>query len=411
MLTMMRTDRRLLLACLLGTVVNCLCAGSLQALDYQRQVILIGKNAYIARIPSGYSLEVLTTKLEGPRMLTFADDGELFIGSKSGAVYRLKPPYTRPQTLVSLNDYPHSVAVRHGELLIARTSGLYRAPYRPGQEVITPQAVTRITRLPGGRGHNSRNVRIGPDRRVYISLGISGNCSDEYLGMDYPFDKRRGGVFVLREDLEQPLLEPFASGLRNPVGFDWHPVTGVLYASNNGPDHLGYEQPPEYFSRLDPGSFHGMPWFQYDGERLQRDDCIKRQPPRPQQDIPAPAATFPARNAPMAVAFVQVGALDPQFHGDAIVALHGSWGTRPSGGSSGDRATRRPPKLVRVRFEDGEAREVEDFITGFQLQDGKRWARPAGAAVGPDGALYFTSDGGTHGLFRLQRNDRNLPRP
>lgn len=206
------------------------------------------------------------------------------------------------------------------------------------------------------------------------------------------------------EDGPKPVWRPFASGLRNPIGFDWHPDTGVLYASNNGPDHWGFELPPEYFSRLVPGSFHGMSWFQFDGEKLRRDNCIRAQPPRPADRVERPVATFPARSAPMAVAFLPRGALSPDLEGDAIVALRGSWATRPHGRASGDPAMRREPKLVRVRFEDGEARAVEDLITGFQHADGSRWARPVGIAIGPDGALYFTSDSGANALFRLSRS-------
>jgi glucose/arabinose dehydrogenase len=375
--------------------------GLVCALDSVPQTVRINGETYPVRVPVGYRLELLTRSLDGPRLFSFAANGDLLLGSKSGHVYRLPPPYTDPEVLVKLPDYPHSVALRDGEIFIAQSSGLYRAPYRNGQARLDPDALRLLAALPGGGGHSSRTVRVGPDRRVCVSLGISGNCSDQYLDTSYPFNERRGGVLVLDESGARPRLLPFAAGLRNPVGFDWHPHTGVLYASNNGPDHLGFEQPPEYFSRLLPGSFHGMPWFQYDGQRLQRDRCIDREPPRPLREVSPPVATFQARNAPMAVAFVPKGTLGAHLEGDAIVALRGSWGTRPSGGAMGDPATRREPKLVRVRFSQGEAQGVEDFVTGFQLPDGQRWARPVGVGFGPDGALYFTSDSGIQGLFRL----------
>ena len=103
----------------------------------------------------------------------------------------------------------------------------------------------------------------------------------------------------------------------------------------------------------------------------------------------------------MGVSFVPKGSMDARLHGDAIVALHGSWATRPTGDSSGSPGSRREPKLVAVRFEQGRAMRVDDLVTGFQLPGGRRWARPVGVTVGPDGALYFTSDQGIQGLFRL----------
>lgn len=378
-----------------------LAAAATEPLDYQTQTLLVAGTTQQVTIPGGYRLDLLTARLDEPRLLTFNDKGELFIGSKSGNVYRLLPPYTEAEVMVKLADYPHSVAFRRGEILIAQTDGLYRAPYQPGQKKIPPDTVKMLAPLPSGSGHNSRTVAVGPDGRVYLSLGISGNCSDQYLGAGYPFDAQRGGVMVLQEQDGKVSWQSYAAGLRNPVGFDWHPTTKMLYASNNGPDHWGFEQPPEYFSRLTPGSFHGMPWFQYDGHAVKRDECIDSAPPRPQADVQIPVATFPARNAPMAVAFVPAGALDKRLEGDAIVALRGSWGTNPSGSFFGSKASRRPPRIVVVRFKEGEAQRVDDLIDGFQLASGERWARPVGVAIGPDGALYFTSDSGANGLFRL----------
>jgi len=371
---------------------------STEALRYQEQRLSLDGVQQIARVPQGYRLDFLS-RMDAPRMLTFAANGDLLVGSRSGKVYRLVPPYTQAQVLLQLSNYPHSVALRGNEILIAQTDGLYRAPYRLGQVSVSAHDVTLLAALPGGGGHNSRTVRVGKDGRAYVSLGIQGNCSDNYLNDSHAFEEQRGGVLVLREEGAKTRWETFASGLRNPVGFDWQPQTGDLYASNNGPDHQGFEQPPEYFSRLTPGSFHGMPWFQYDGKQIRRDDCIAGATPRPIKDVTPPVATFPARNAPMAVAFVPQGALDKRLTGDAVVALRGSWGTPPGGGA----ASRRHPKVVVVRFAAGKAVRVDDLITGFQLANGERWARPVGVAIGPDGALYFTSDSDNQGLYRLQR--------
>lgn len=388
---------------LLAGILACCCAATASdAPPWREQVLQVGGQEWTLRIPSDLQLELLTDRLDAPRMLTFLPNGDLLAGSRNGNVYRLAPPYRQAETLVRLTGYPHSLAWRAGELLIALTDGLYRAPYPPGQARIARASVTRLAALPGGGGHNSRTVAIGPDRRVYLSLGISGNCSDQYLGATYPVADRRGGVLVLDEAGPVPEWQPFATGLRNPVGFDWHPDSGVLYASNNGPDHLGFDQPPEAFARLDAGSFHGMPWFQYDGQTLQRDRCIARDPPRPGTEVSLPVATFPARSAPMGVAFVPQHALGGRYTGNAIVALHGSWGTRPDGGAFGSKASRRAPALQMIRFEQGEPRAVVDFVSGFQRADGTRLARPVGLAFGADGALYFTSDDELEGLFRLR---------
>lgn len=378
------------------------------ALELYQQELRLNADTWRIGVPGGYRLELVTSGLEGPRLMTFLDNGDLLVGSRSGKVYRLAPPYSRPEVLLTLGNYPHSLAWRNGILYIAQTDGIYQVPYRPGQSRIERDDVTRLVPLPGGGGHSSRALGVGPDGRLYVALGLSGNCNNEYLDDSYAFDDRRGGVLVLNETGTTPRLEPYASGLRNPVGFDWHPVTGKLYAGNNGPDHHGFEQPPEYFSQLTAGSYHGMPWFQFDGGQLNRDHCIRQKPPRPQADVTLPVATFPARNAPMGVAFVPAGAMDPRFTGNAIVALHGSWATRPKGGMFGKKATRRPPALVMVQFDQGKATgSVSEILTGLQRPDGERLLRPAGVAIGPDGALYFTSDSSLQGLFRLAAVPKN----
>ena len=190
--------RRLLARAMrLGLLAACLACAPAQAgtlaLEYEQQTLTVDGKHRTARVPKGYQLEWLAG-MDGPRMLTFAANGDLFAGSKSGKVYRLPPPYTRAEVLVELGGYPHSVAFRRGEILIAQTDGVYRARYRAGQASLEPDEVTLLAALPGGGGHNSRTVGVGPDGRVYVSLGIQGNCSDQFVSDDYPFEDRRGGV-------------------------------------------------------------------------------------------------------------------------------------------------------------------------------------------------------------------------
>ena len=391
--------------------------------DASVQNFSIGATAWQLRMPDGYHLELLV-RIERPRMLAFADDGAALVGSYAGKVYRIPQPYDRATIFAQLpTNNVHGVAIHDRRVWIARENGVYRIPYRPRSTPYRLQDFEHVAHLPARNGgHSSRTIKVGPDRRIYVSLGISGNCSDEYLGSGYAFEDWRGGIVVLRAapataaatsrggvaDAGRTHWQVQASGLRNPVGFDWHPQTQVMYASNHGPDHLGYAQPGEYFSRILPGSFHGMPWFWFDGVRMQRDACIRRTPPR--ADATLPLALFPARNGPMDVAFIPAGALDPTLENAAVVALHGSWATQPAGGFLGDSSTRRPPWIALVPFERNAAQPaVTGLIEGMQNASGERLMRPVGLAFGTDAALYLTSDGGAiEGLFRFSR--KSTPR-
>lgn len=366
------------------------------------QSINIGQYTFPVQLPSGFTLELLSHELEVPRVLHFHEE-RLFIGSRSGKVYWLDPPYTKPQVLVQLPDYPHSVVVHNSAVYIAQTGSISKAPYAGTTTSIDVDDLELVTALPGGRGHNSRTLKIGPDNMLYVSLGISGNCSDEYLDNSYAKDLQRGGVFQIDLDSTGAQLVPFSSGLRNPIGLGWHPVTKQWYASNNGPDHRGFDSPREYFAKLSKGSFHGMPWYVYEESKFVADNCIDSIPPKPVASISKPVATFPARIAPMDLTFIDDNTKAVQFQNDALVALHGSWATT-DGDGNGDPASRREPKIVRVEFTDGLAGSVHDFMLGFQLPDGNRWARPMGIATGPDGHIYFSSDDGIQGLYRIRYN-------
>lgn len=329
-----------------------------------------------------------------PRFFASGPDGEFILGSRGGTLYRLRYPYDDVERLVSLKGYYHSAAYRNGRLYAAETAGVWSAPYAGAEAAMTAGSFQRDFTLPSlTGGHSSRTIITGPDNRLYIGLGISGNCSDEYLNESYPFEQRRGGVFVY----ENKKLKPFSSGLRNPIGLAFHPVSGQLFATNAGPDNLGYDLPPEILTPLLQDSYHGMPWFQYYGGKFHSGQCAQGSPPLPASRATKPLAFFDARSTPQGIAFLEGSSLGEEYDTSAVVAIHGSWATRPGLGKE----SRRAPKITLVFF-DGKTARVEDLVTGFQRIDGSRFARPCGIAVGKDGHIYFTSDGGdVTGLFRI----------
>jgi hypothetical protein len=125
-------------------------ADAQSALERDAKTIQVGKYSFTVQIPHGFTLEPLIVGLRGARMLTFHSSGDLFIGTSVGVVYRVPPPYRKPEILVALDDYPHSVAFRDGQIFIARTSGLYSAPYAAGQKRIARNALSLVAAIAGG---------------------------------------------------------------------------------------------------------------------------------------------------------------------------------------------------------------------------------------------------------------------
>lgn len=369
-----------------------------QTISLRSQTLIVGNYSVELKVPSGLKVEFLTD-LDSPRFLSLGPQDEILIGSRGANIYRVSKPYRNSEVLVSLPGMNHSVVYREGQLFVAETAGLYVAEYGGPETMLTSDDFSLYTKLPSETGgHWSRTVIVGPDSRLYIGIGISGNCSDEYLNESYMFERRRGGVYVLDETTIPYALIPYASGLRNPIGIAFNPETNVLFASNAGPDNLGYNLPPEVFTALSDGSFHGMPWFQFYNGTFRSGECATSEAPRPASEATPPSATFEARSTPQGISFVTSPQLGDLRTGNAIVAIHGSWAKTPDGGPE----SRRPPKIAMVNFNDGEPTNVEDIITGFQRSDGTRFARPSGIMMGADGRLYFTSDAGeVTGLFRL----------
>ena len=169
------------------------------------------------------------------------------------------------------------------------------------------------------------------------------------------------------------------------MGLAIHPTAGDLWVSTNERDGLGDNLVPDYVTRVKEGGFYGWPWF-YMG----RFEDPRRAGERPDLAGKAivPDVLEQAHSASLQMAFYTanqgIAAFPPRYHGDAFVALHGSW----------NRATRTGYKLVRIPLNNGvPTGRYDDFLTGFVTNDRNVWGRPVGVAMARDGALLMTEDG------------------
>jgi glucose/arabinose dehydrogenase len=226
-------------------------------------------------------------------------------------------------------------------------------------------------------GHDRRTVGIGPDHKLYVSIGSTCNfCAD-------PPDEN---AVIWRTSLDGTGREVFARGLRNTIGFGWHPQTKEMFGMDHGVDWLGDDYPREELNKLVQGGDYGWPYCTND-----RKPDTRIKPPGGQTGQQYCAKTIPpvlgytAHSAPLAMQFYNADMFPADYKGDAFVAFHGSWNREPAAGY----------EVMRVKFEKGKPVRFEPFMSGFLLPGGKtQFGRPSGLAVLKDGSLLVSDDDG-----------------
>jgi glucose/arabinose dehydrogenase len=189
---------------------------------------------------------------------------------------------------------------------------------------------------------------------------------------------------MIQANLDGSDRKVYAKGLRNTIGFDWHPQTKDLYGMDHGIDWLGDESQREELNKIEKEGNYGWPYVYENGKPNLADT-----PPQGQtfeeyaKKTKFPEATYEAHSAPMAMKFYTGAQFPAQYKNSAFIALHGSWNrAEPSG-----------YKVVRVKFENGKPAGFEDFLSGFLTDDNKgQFGRVVGIAQHTDGSLLVTDD-------------------
>ena len=339
------------------------------------------------QVPQGFRVSLFAGDLDHVRWMTVAANGDVLLAeSQLGKITLLRDSDGDGQAdlrevfLRGLNR-PHGLAIHQGYLYIGEPTRIVRVPYRPGD--LKPTGKKEVFggsgSLGSGGGHWTRNIVFAPDgKSFYVSVGSRGNVGVE----------AEPRATVQRFDMDGGAAggsgqTTVATGLRNPVGIDFHPDTGELYVVVNERDGLGDGLVPDYFTRVREGEFFGWP-YAYIGPNPDPDYGDREAELIASAVVPD--VLFQSHSAPLGLVFYDGGMFPEVYRGDAFVALHGSWNaSQPTG-----------YKVVRVPFENGRPQGwYENFAVGFWSKGrspARVWGRPAGLAIARDGSLLIADD-------------------
>ncbi|MFL2715247.1 MAG: PQQ-dependent sugar dehydrogenase [Gammaproteobacteria bacterium] len=334
--------------------------------------------------PEGFEISIYADGLESPRQMTETNDGSIIVGSKNGKnVYALQDldgdGYSENKILLAKDlQNPTGVVVHEGDLYFSEIDKIWRIKDIDGWLMSNnsdklPKKEVYVDDLPSETWHGYKYIDFGPDGNLYIPVGVPCNICLE----PQTKDKR----FAAIHKYVDGKLVTVASGVRNSVGFDWHPKTNKLYFSDNGRDWLGDNSPSCELNVVNKeGSFFGYP---YKHAKDVIDPEFGSLITNLDLEFVDPIAELGPHVAPLGIAFYDKIQFPEKYNDSLFVALHGSW--NKYNGKSGY-------KVIFVKLdENGEYLYQEDFITGW-LQNEKDWGRPVSPFIMNDGSLLISDD-------------------
>ncbi|HEU4689869.1 MAG TPA: PQQ-dependent sugar dehydrogenase [Vicinamibacterales bacterium] len=369
----------------------------------------------LPKVPDGFAVKVFASGFKQPRTIRVAPNGDVFLSeSGTGRVLVFRGDKAggsaKPEVFAEGLSQPYGIAfhplANPTHVYVAAANQVVRYPYRSEAAKAAGPAEVIVGDIPTKR-HWTRDLAISRDgKRIFVSIGSASNLgtagmpemtpdairkheSSHGRGAAWGEEENRAVVRVFDPDGKN--LRNYATGLRNCSGLAMQPGTDNLWCVVNERDHLGPQLVPDFMARIQDGKFFGWPWY-YLGDH--QDPALRGKRPDLAGHVQVPEVLFQAHSSALSAVFYDRDAFPAEYRGDAFVALHGSHSSPERTGY----------KVVRVRMKDGKPTGAyEDFMTGFLVDNGTAWGRPAGVAVTRDGALLVSDDAnGT--IFRVTRN-------
>jgi len=325
-------------------------------------------------LPDGFEISLFAGKVEGARSMVLSENGTLFVGTRqAGKVYALQDRDNNGKadqmwTIASGLNSPNGVDLKNGDLYVAEINRIIAFNDIENQLENPPEPRTVYDDYPTDTHHGWKYIHFGPDEKLYIPVGAPCNiCLEE--------DPVYASITTL--DVKTGDMNIIASGIRNTVGFDWHPDTGELWFTDNGADWLGNDQPDDELNIVRGVNPHfGFPYCHEQGLSDKTYGNLKDC-----EEIIKPTINLGPHVAALGMEFYRGEMFPDEYKQHIFIAEHGSWNRNPKSGY----------QLSIVKHDDNEALSYEPFATGW-LQGISHWGRPVDVEVMPDGSLLVSDD-------------------
>ena len=325
------------------------------------------------RVPKGFQIHLYSDNVPDARQMALGSMGTLFVGSRrEGRVYAVideNNDFVADDTVVVADRLlmPSGIAFKGQDLYVAAVNRVLR--YRDievnlGKSVV-PEIIT--DELPKETHHGWKFIRFGPDGKLYLPIGMPCNICE--------FEQPVFGT-IMSLDVLTKTWSLIAQGVRNSVGFDWHPESGVLWFSENGRDNIGDDIPPDEINRVtERGEHFGFPYVY--GDNIPQPEFLSHK----ERNFEKPALNLQAHVAPLGIHFYR-GAMFPEHYQNVLfVAEHGSW----------NRSKKVGYRVMMARIENGKVISYEPFVEGW-LKGEKASGRPVAFLELNDGSLLVSDD-------------------
>lgn len=338
------------------------------------------------KLPEGFKISIYASEIDNARSMALAPDGTLFVGTRgAGSLYALRDTNNdnvidKKYTLINEDgNMPNGVAFRDGSLYVAEVNRILRYDNILDNLDNVPEPVIVYDKFPTEKHHGWKYIAFGPDDKLYVPVGAPCNiCESE----DEIF------ASIARINPDGSGLEVVQHGVRNTVGFTWHPDSGELWFTDNGRDMMGDDMPGCELNRAAKDGLHfGYPYC-HQGDTL--DDEFGSG--KSCNDYIAPTQVLGAHVAALGMEFCTSKMFPPEYKNQVLIAEHGSWNRSKK---SGYRVT-----LVTLD-ENLNATEYTPFLSGWlDTETDDVWGRPVDLEWLPDGSM-LVSDDFANAIYRI----------